>query len=234
MSKIRNSLVNIIRPEDISDLLQYTKTHYRPYDPGQYLYNLVTDFPDDKFSDKFIELIYTTLVSWNMNQRGAKLSDFEIFKQSILDNKQYIQKLEEYTIEKLANVNLIEQEIKSLLTNLELVAKGKPKLVTFSKTLHYFLPNLLMPIDRSYTLIFFYKNTDFKKDNISQLQIYFDIFEEFRQFASRINYEQCIDTYWNKNIPKMIDNIIIAYISKLREKKKANNMSKLIHSFPSS
>ncbi len=113
-----------------------------------------------------MELVYTTLISWNMNGRGAKLNDFDLFKETIRNNKSKINSLMNYKIEKLnekekADVLRISEE---LFNNLELVGKSwtgnkiKSKLVTFSKTLHFLIPDLFVPIDRRYTLDFFYDN----------------------------------------------------------------------------
>ncbi len=157
MTTIKNHLTTTFRADNIPSLVEYTATKYRPYDPGQYLYRLVTEFSNGtKFSDKFIELTYTTLIAWNMNQRGAKLSDFPTFRKSLLQHRQTIQSLDNLRIEKLADINGLTEKINFLFENLQVVADGKPKLVTFSKTLHYFLPNLLMPVDRRYTLTYFY------------------------------------------------------------------------------
>jgi len=210
---IKNYLKTTFKPDNIPSLVKYTANNYRPYDPGQFLYNLVIDFPNEtKFSDKFIELIYTTLIAWNMNQRGAKLSDFNTFKQSLLEHEKTIKLLEINRIDKLSDINGLQEIIKSLFINLQLVAKDKPKLVTFSKTLHFFLPNLLMPIDRTYTIKFFYNNTNVPQGDDSQFAMYFDIFKQFVQLAMSYNFNNHIDNNWNRNIPKIIDNVIIAYV----------------------
>ena len=167
---------------------------------------------ETKFSEKFIELAYTTLIAWNMNQRAAKLSDFNTFKRSLLQNKQLIQSLEPYKIQNLSNSNDLIGTLKLLFDNLQLVADGKPKLVTFSKTLHYFLPDLLMPIDRAYTITYFYNSTNIPKAAEQQFQIYWDVFEQFISLATQYNFESHKDISWNRNIPKIIDNIIIAFI----------------------
>ena len=149
-----------------------------------------------------------------MNQRGAKLSDYEVFKKSIFEHKQTIQSLHNLRIETLSDSTHVKDVIQFLLKNLQLVANDKPKLVTFSKTLHFFLPDLLMPIDRSYTLQYFYQNTNFQKDDDKQAKIYNEILNQFHQLATIYNFKIHIDDNWNRNIPKIIDNIIIAYIQK--------------------
>jgi len=222
MPKIKNHLIQtLITDKDknlIPSLIEYTTKNYRPYDPGQYLYNLLINFTNgSKFSDKYIELAYTTLIAWNMNQRGAKLSDFETYKHSLLIHKEHIEYFEKYRIEKFTDSKEIGERLKFLFDNLQLVDTGKPKLVTFSKTLHYFLPNLLMPIDRSYTIKYFYYNTNFSKDNDVQFEMYYEIFKQFMQLSVYYDFNKYIDEKWNRNIPKIIDNIIIAYISLLRD-----------------
>ena len=223
--KIKNHLTAVIKKENILGLLNYTKKEYRPYDPGGYLYNLMLKYPlENKFNDDFIELVYTTLIAWNMNQRGARLSDFEIFRSSLKEpqSQKIIQELKDLNMENLGHkdISKVKDAIGFLFNNLKLVAENKPRLVTYSKTLHFYLPNLLMPIDRSYTLWFFYNNFNFDKTNIGkQVQIYCDIFEEFRQFAEKYYGNEIFkkfDDRWNKNIPKMIDNIIIAFVSRER------------------
>jgi len=217
MKKIIKSLTTIINAEDIQDLLDDTNQNYRPHDPGGYLYNLMLKYSfEDKFSDEFVELVYTTLIAWNMNQRAAKLSDFDLFKESLFENKDTIHQMEKYRIEELESIVPIEKPIRLLFEKLNLVAVRKPKLVTFSKTLHFFLPDLLMPIDRTYTLLFFYNHYNIA-DNDEQIQKYLYVLEQFRQFAKKHRddkaFKEC-DKRLIKNIPKMIDNIIIGYIKK--------------------
>lgn len=148
----------------IDKVLNEVKGNYRPYDPGNYLYREVCKERDinRKFEDRFIELIYVTLSAWNMNSRGAKLSDFEEFRGSIKTNKKHIMDLSGYRIEEIREIEFenIIKILENLFNDLKLVGKNKndkekPRLVTFSKTMHFLLPDLIVPIDRTYTLIFF-------------------------------------------------------------------------------
>jgi hypothetical protein len=211
MPNIKTHLTDIFDGKNIPKLVRYTANYYRPHDPGQYLYNLITQYSNKtKFTEEFIELTYTTLIAWNMNQRGAKLSDFKIFKNSILKHEQSIKSLENYKIEFLDNTEQISPTIKQLFDNLQLVNEGKPKLVTFSKTMHYFLPHLLMPIDRSHTLKLFYRS--FPDEYNKQYEMYMEVFNEFWKLVQVYDFKSHLDNSWNRNIPKTIDNIIIAYV----------------------
>ena len=218
--EIENHFTKNIKTTDIKGLLDYTNEKYRPYDPGLYLYILMSEYSfEEKFTDKFIELVYTTLTAWNMNQRGAKLCDFKVFKDSLIDNQSIIESLKGYKIEELDSIDILKKPIESLFKNLRLVPESqKRKLVTFSKTLHFFLPNLLMPIDHTYTLRFFNQYLSEKENQ--QIEVYLYVFEQFRLFAKDHKDDASFKVRserWNKNFPKMIDNIIIAYISKKRE-----------------
>lgn len=211
MKSIKNQLTTTLQVAIMPSLINYTATEYRIHDPGLYLYKVLMNFKKEKFSDEFIDLIYTTLIAWNMNQRGAKLSDFSTFKQSLLEHKEIINSLEQYRIEDLEEVSDLINKINFLFENLQLVAKDKPKLVTFSKTIHFFLPNLLMPIDRRYTIKFFYNNESIPKEDNKQLAIYWDVFHQFKKLSTTYDFSKYIDNSWNRSIPKIIDNLLIAY-----------------------
>ena len=195
--------------------LSEVKSNYRPLDPGWYLYKKVCSEKDinKKFEDNFIELVYVTLSAWNMNSRGAKLSDFQKFKNSIRINKNLILNLSRYKLNNISekDFDVTIKTCELLFESLNLVATDKPRLVTFSKTLHFLLPDLIVPIDRTYTLKFFYNNTNFIKDLPNQFKKFSEIFTECSKFAFKAKLESRIDTNWNQNIPKVIDNLIIGY-----------------------
>jgi len=201
--------------------LKEVNDNYRSLDPGWYLYRKLCFEKDinKKFEDDFMELVYVTLSAWNMNSRGAKLSDFQKFRESIRSNKESILKLSKYKINNFSEtefddvVNISEY----LFKNLNLVATDKPRLVTFSKTLHFLLPDLVVPIDRTYTLKFFYNNTNVDKDLNLQFQKFSSILNECLKFTSKTRLDLKLNASWNQNIPKIIDNIIIGY-SKIKRK----------------
>lgn len=94
---------------------------------------------------------------------------------------------------------------------MELVHPGKPRLVTYSKTFHFFLPKLFVPIDRKYTLSYFYGNGMVPGSLERQFKRFSELHQEFRRFATNVALVQAVDNSWNGNIPKVIDNIIIGY-----------------------
>ena len=202
------------KKKELQKALNYTLEHYRPHDPGSYLYNKIFEFKfSQKFSEDFIELLYVTLSAWNMNSRGAKLSDFSVFSESIKEHKSDFKKLEH---QKIQDLEKNKEIIKDLFDNLKVVDEGKPPLVTFSKTLHFILPDLIAPIDRRYTLRFFYgKNTEscFSSKE-KQFEVFWHIETEFSKYTQKNDLNSYVDKNgWNRSIPKIMDNAVIGYIS---------------------
>jgi hypothetical protein len=121
--------------------------------------------------------------------------------------------------------------IKKLFNELELVDTKTP-LVTFSKTLHFILPNLIAPIDRKYTLRFFYgKNPEgCFTSRQKQFDVFWKIEMEFSKYAQK---QKELSSFvevngWNRSIPKVLDNAVIGYISPTveRENKKRRAIEK--------
>jgi hypothetical protein len=130
------------------------------------------------FSDEYIELIYIILISWNMNSRGAKLAEYDVFCDSIRSNKEVIYRLQDQNLE-TAKIDTIKKYLWKLFENLSLVAPGKPKFVTYTKTFHFLFPELFPPMDRAYTLKFYYGHTNLPKKDERQFKkplIFFVIF----------------------------------------------------------
>ena len=193
----------------INDCLEISDKHYRINNDGRIFYNSIISYPKNKFSSNYIKCVYRMLEKWNMNQRRAKLVNFEIFMKSLIDNAEKIKSLSGNSI-----LNFDDKHIIGTLSNLfkELVlVETKSILVTFSKTLHFFLPDLIVPIDRKYTIDFFkiYGNKLINED--VQLSLFISLHEAFSKFAKQYNLISYVEksSDWNLSIPKIIDNLII-------------------------
>jgi len=168
---------------------------------------LLEDLFNDKL-DRFIELIYATLVSWDMNSRGAKMKYFDDFKFNILHNKDLFNKLSSFKLSEISETEFerIKEILGKVYDNLDLM-KTKGKLVSNSKAMHFILPDLVMPMDRQNTLKFFFNNTNESKNK------FLDIFECSYQIARKMNLNRFLDQRWNLSITKVIDNAIICFMS---------------------
>ena len=230
MPTIKNPLIStFLTDKKIVALSNDTEDTYRK-DAAE-LYREVLQNRKDILSDDFLQRVYETLEAFNMNAKGAKLVKQSSFIMSLQKQGDTIQSLAKYRLERLKNTDDdLKNTIGTLFDKLKLVDTESP-LVTFAKTMHFLLPDLFMPIDRKYTLQFFYRNPPYKDKNYGlhyltntrekQKERFFEVFEQFRQFAR----EHCevlkrlVDkkSRWSWNIPKVIDNIIIAYVKENTE-----------------
>ena len=164
--------------------------------------------------DEFIDLLWKTLDDWGMNSRGAKLQSDAIFKSQLRSHIASIQKFEGRTYEDLDN---IQDDLWKLIQNLSLSSTNS-QLITGSKALHHLLPQLLPPIDGSYTARFFY----YQGSRLSGCAkpVFNSILNGFAQIArcldcrgydlSKILDESKVAT----SETKLIDNAIIGYVKK--------------------
>ncbi len=99
-----------------------------------------------------IEDIYESLKKeFGMGKRGAELAPYSSFLNSIQTQKQGLMALSQYRMDAV-NPNAVPgdmfEELRTLFQALEVVPSSrKTKLVAVSKTLHFLLPDLVMPID---------------------------------------------------------------------------------------
>jgi len=159
----------------------------------------------DDAEDRYIDTMYATLVSWNMNSRGAKMRYFDDFKQDILQNRRLFVELSNYTLDRLSaedyrKARRIMSEIYGGLNLME----TSGRLVSNSKTMHFILPDLVMPMDGGNTLNFFYGNTG------ESPKKFIDIMDCAYQIAQKADLRRYLDKKWNQSITKVIDNAIIS------------------------
>ena len=218
MPKLKRDLLSTIPAKSIARLAKSgEKLLTQEYDETAERYNRILRFPrKDINSDEFINLVYDMLIAFKMNSRGAKLSAFADFKTTIAKQADIIQSLAKYKLEKVkATDDTFIATIDSMFDSLRLT-QTKSSLVTFSKAMHFLLPDLFMPIDGRYTLRFFYESKP-----VNEKACFLQVFEQFRLFAQEhhesLREQVDSNSHWNRNIPKVIDNIIIAYVSEKME-----------------
>jgi len=169
-------------------------------------------------NSNYISLAYQTLKDWNMDQRGAKLVGLSAFRNSILSYLEPLARLKEYRLELLNTSELgkVLLELKSLFVNLK-VMQTQARIVGASKTLHFLLPNLVMPIDRENILSFLYLGSKYSVNPEREFRYFTEIFEEYRQLCHKLGLSITdVDRLgWNSSIPKMIDNALIGFLSEL-------------------
>lgn len=112
-------------------------------------------------SDRLIELAYATLTSWGMHRMGervaAKLTEYPVFRDAVRALIEPASVLSRRRITGLSEEDThgLTEQLAALVERPGISASDSP-LVANAKMLHFLLPDLVPPIDRTYTGRFFY------------------------------------------------------------------------------
>ena len=160
-----------------------------------------------------IEAIYATLASWGMHRMGpggAKLVEFPAFKAGIVKALPFLVELESTRLTTLSkhDVDSVSESVWKAITLVQASA-SKTQIVAGSKTLHHFLPELITPIDRTYTLTFFYNHKTLAAPEDDTFDEIFPLLRTIAQDA-RANVSRTGPMY--SSATKTIDNAIVGYV----------------------
>ncbi len=168
-------------------------------------------------NDDFCRKLYNTLEAWNMNQRGARLNEFEIVKESIRQHELFLIDLYENKLDSIESVEnekgqKIIRDLEFVFCHLEIM-KSKRRIVGVSKAMHFLLPDLVMPIDSTYTMPYFYGSNKYSEKAEKEFRDYLDIFARTHRIANNLQLtnSDVKGGEWNTSIPKLIDNAIIGF-----------------------
>jgi len=165
-------------------------------------------------NQEFLESLYATLTAWGMHRmgsRGAKLAEFSELRASFRHQTDRIRQaatLHIWDIEKQDVPNVV-QLLWSIISRLK-VGVGRTKIVAGSKALHHLLPDLVPPIDRQYTVRFFYHHTTFNQGDEKAFR---EMYPYFHQIAvsCREEIRSRLGVGMNTSVTKVMDNAIVGY-----------------------
>jgi hypothetical protein len=163
----------------------------------------------------FFEYLYATLTSWGLHRMGpvaAKRVDFDLFVQSIQNQKGVMAKLYGRNLSGLPNAEVVTTaDVLWEIMDKIRVSTSETKLVANSKALHHILPGLVPPIDREYTLRFFYGHKTISgRDKL----IFKEIFPEFYYIAcTKVDsIKSRIGNGFHTSETKVIDNAVVGFV----------------------
>jgi len=193
-------------------------------------------------SNRHIEMVYATLASWGMHRMGdpeetkAKMVEFDDFKHSISSRRNELKQFITLRMDSCTG-----EEYERYIDNLKEIYFGlkvsisDATIVAHSKALGHVLPNLIPPVDRQYTIRFFtqdnknffteagkYRMINLPKDVAAQ-------FDDFKKYACRMKalFNRCDrqlftinKTSFNTSYPKIIDNLIMAFVKDVPKPRK--------------
>ena len=150
-----------------------------------------------------------------MGPKGAKMLAFDEFRESLVQNAEPIQALSSLKIQQLAESTIdgITGDLWQLIkgdTGIKVSATKSP-LVAGSKVLHHLIPDLMPPIDRTYTAKFFmWKNRMQKEPE----RMFRDTFPRLVRLARKIDIpaEKHLGAGFNTSLTKILDNAIVGFI----------------------
>lgn len=162
----------------------------------------------------FFRLIYATLERFNMNQRAARLTSENNLQASIKAHRGDLLELYQQKI-----LSLNHQDFLAFFPILEEIFLGlrvmesRRKIVGVSKTLHFLLPDLVMPIDSTYTLPGFYGYNVYSRSAVAEFNYYKEVhLRSHRALKQLAITDADIDGQgWNTTAPKLIDNALIGF-----------------------
>ena len=163
--------------------------------------------------EELLELIYAMLTSWGMHRmgpKGAKLVDFEPFCTGIRKQSALLEELEPLVITDVDGVDAVADKIWHAVSSARLSASGT-QIVAGTKTLHHLLPDLIPPIDRTYTIRFFHENTLMPKGDEDAFK---EVYPALVDIASRAGDHLRVNdrSPMNTSRTKIVDNAIIGYV----------------------
>ena len=172
--------------------------------------------------DQFFDYLYATLTAWGMHRMGpgnTKLVNMSDLKETFHKQKERIRDIQSITICQVpqTDVSALTLQIWEILDGLQ-IGIGKTKIVASSKALHHLLPSLVPPIDREYTLNFFFNNKTLKQEGGDEFK---EIYPHFQDIAVKCRSKIIPQLYqgmkMNTSETKIIDNAIVGFILQKRK-----------------
>jgi len=162
--------------------------------------------------EELLELIYAMLASWGMHRmgpKGAKLVDFDAFCKGIRGQLPILEQLEPLVITDVDGVTVAD-DIWRAVSGARLSASAT-QIVAGTKALHHLLPDLIPPIDRTYTIRFFHENTLMPRGDEDAFK---EVYPAVVYIATRAGDHLRVNNRspMNTSRTKIIDNAIIGYV----------------------
>ena len=159
--------------------------------------------------DRFLGLVRETLLAWGVGVRGQRLVSEDDFRRTFMDKRDEISGLDGLCIDDPSlDLDKVVSEVWKIVTGLKIVEDG-PILAPCCKALHHLLPDLVMPVDRLHTRVFFqYRRNRFERD---QKRFFDGAFRSLAHLARNVSPSQYVGDGWRTSRTKVLDNAIAGY-----------------------
>ena len=186
-------------------------------------------YPSDAAQNQeFLRSLQKTLRAWKVARAGS--CSFQVFERQIRQAAETLNPLNGLRIECLTDdeLNCVTNRLWRCIANLRITRKDA-KLVSGTKAIHHLIPDLLPPMDRTYTGYAFGKNNIRGTNSYHFLEdqeegTFHDIFLGFvrlvrnlspRLIALEEEFRGDAESF-NTSIPKTLDNLLIRFLERER------------------
>ena len=160
---------------------------------------------------EFIASLRRTLQAWGIGRRASRLVPEVEFAVALKAALPIIEPLEPMRIDAADLPDDIAERLWLLINSLGVV-ENRAKLVAGTKTLHHLVPDLVPPMDREWTGLFFQFHLPEWQDQGSQRRIFHIAFNQFLTVARQVQPQQYVtNTGWRTSRTKILDNALIGF-----------------------
>lgn len=155
----------------------------------------------------FQRALYATLQVWGIGSRASILRPFGEFVAALHANAKTIEELDGVAIDQPSlDVNAVGTTLARLAQSLDIV-DNQVRIVPGAKALHHLLPELVVPIDRTYTQQFF----EWANPTLQRFpeRCFREAFTSFASVARQANPAQYVGKEWYSSRSKVIDNAVV-------------------------
>jgi hypothetical protein len=173
------------------------------------------------FHFKTLKLLRAHCSAAGAIRESTRLVEFSELVASFKAAEEQIENLSSLTIWTLSpdQVGSASESIWGVISALR-VGIGETKIVSGSKALHHVLPELVPPIDREYTIRFFFHSTNLYQGDRAA---FLEMFPHFHRIAveCRHKIEPRLGRGMNTSPTKIIDNAIVGFVKRNLDAKEA-------------
>jgi hypothetical protein len=159
--------------------------------------------------DSFLLSLRSTLKAWGLGVRASRLAPQAAFDDAIRSVREKIAALDGLLMGEPALPAEVGERLWHLIESLGIV-DNQAKLVAGTKTLHHLLPDLVVPVDRRWTGMFFQLHPPEWQESPAQRRAFLQMFRDFCEIARKAQPQQYVDGHlWRTSRTKIIDNGLI-------------------------
>lgn len=156
--------------------------------------------------DAFLCYLWKTLRAWGLNRPGPLVPPHE-FRRGVEQHLHRFALLEPLSIESILPPDIGEQ-VWSLIEAVP-VKYSQNKVVSGSKAFHHLLPDLVPPMDRKYTRVFFHWADSMFQNR--PREAFLDLFDGYARVAQVVRPSQYVGAGWRTSPTKVLDNAVVAF-----------------------